>query len=490
MKRIVLLLLILLFTTTASADYILYVRMENRSGVSAQDDTMRSKKGDIVQIYPMPHTPTDTVMGEYAFLVVPDITAQAISEYKKNWKDTKMKAYRENKLDVDALNLKVGKIKKLNKLSDFTGKIKKKDNNDLISYGINRRVYLAKRPFIKLYNIITPMAHAETISKVCAVGSNCSDEDYNDLQVWEDAKDGDLVTETRQETAELYNDDGDIEYFFQIGGSTTNGTYYMKIEGATGERYNSDNNIGVGSGGQHETMAVVATEGAEWRIMDIWDNYTVLDGFLIEHDGGTRGGVYIEDGTTNTTISNMFFDGVAGNAEGLVHDKSGETTNVIYNSFVDCTGSGVGISTDLSSSITVYNSTITGCSTGLMSYNVASYAYNVVSVDNTTDFGTGFSGSWAGTNNASEDGTAPDTGEVTISTMTDEFVDVTAGAEDYSIKTGSNLIGAGTDNPGSGIYSDDIDEEARTSTWDIGIDELLEGAPATRRIMFILQEKI
>jgi len=48
---------------------------------------------------------------------------------------------------------------------------------------------------------------------------------------------------------------------------------------------------------------------------------------------------------------------------------------------------------------------------------------------------------------------------------------------DFSLVVGSNSIGNGTDNPGSGLYSDDIIGTARTSTWDIGAFEYL--APAT-----------
>lgn len=51
---------------------------------------------------------------------------------------------------------------------------------------------------------------------------------------------------------------------------------------------------------------------------------------------------------------------------------------------------------------------------------------------------------------------------------------------DFSLKnfTGTGkIIGMGTDNPGSGLYSDDILGNARTSTWDIGAFEYVSAGP-------------
>jgi hypothetical protein len=37
-------------------------------------------------------------------------------------------------------------------------------------------------------------------------------------------------------------------------------------------------------------------------------------------------------------------------------------------------------------------------------------------------------------------------------------------------------VGTGTDDPGAGLYSDDITGTARTSVWDIGADEYVAAA--------------
>jgi hypothetical protein len=50
-----------------------------------------------------------------------------------------------------------------------------------------------------------------------------------------------------------------------------------------------------------------------------------------------------------------------------------------------------------------------------------------------------------------------------------EYVDKDSG--DFSLKNTGNCYDNGTDDPGSGLYSDDITGFSRTSTWDIGAFE-------------------
>lgn len=71
------------------------------------------------------------------------------------------------------------------------------------------------------------------------------------------------------------------------------------------------------------------------------------------------------------------------------------------------------------------------------------------------------------------------TGDVdNIAINTTNFTNVTGGSEDFALPLGSGLIGVGTDDPGSGLYSDDINGETRTSTWDIGADEYVAAGPS------------
>lgn len=63
---------------------------------------------------------------------------------------------------------------------------------------------------------------------------------------------------------------------------------------------------------------------------------------------------------------------------------------------------------------------------------------------------------------------------IAVSTSTGaKFTNVTAGSEDLHINTGSSLIDVGTNDPGSGLFSDDLDGVTRSGTWDIGADEFV-----------------
>jgi len=75
-----------------------------------------------------------------------------------------------------------------------------------------------------------------------------------------------------------------------------------------------------------------------------------------------------------------------------------------------------------------------------------------------------------GSNNASSDSTG-NTGLQNLSSA-DQFVNITEGSEDLHLKSGSDLIDAGTDL--SSYFTDDIDGQSRTDAWDIGADERSE----------------
>ena len=98
------------------------------------------------------------------------------------------------------------------------------------------------------------------------------------------------------------------------------------------------------------------------------------------------------------------------------------------------------------------------------------YAYNCIVFNNSDDF----KGTITIDHCASDDldGTNP----VDISpgaTEADDweacFTDYANG--DFSLKSDSVCVGAGVDDPGSGLYSDDILGNTRTSPWDIGAFE-------------------
>ncbi len=115
----------------------------------------------------------------------------------------------------------------------------------------------------------------------------------------------------------------------------------------------------------------------------------------------------------------------------------------------------------------------TGFYTGGSRYR---YAYNNISLGNSS---ADFSGSWtAASNNISSDTSAPGTNSLTSQVAADLMTDPDNG--DYTLKTGSNAIGAGTDL--SAYFTTDITGAIR-STWDIGAFAYISGGGDTELVL-------
>jgi hypothetical protein len=74
---------------------------------------------------------------------------------------------------------------------------------------------------------------------------------------------------------------------------------------------------------------------------------------------------------------------------------------------------------------------------------------------------------------ASDDGDGTNSVAPSGGNWANEFND--HGNGDFTLLAGGNCKNGGTDNPGAGLFLDDIDGETRSSPWDIGADELLGG---------------
>jgi hypothetical protein len=82
--------------------------------------------------------------------------------------------------------------------------------------------------------------------------------------------------------------------------------------------------------------------------------------------------------------------------------------------------------------------------------------------------GSSFNGTITVDHCCSDDGTGTNAQTPSGGVWTNEFV---TDGSDFALKVGGNCVGNGSDDPGAGLYSDDITGTARTSTWDIGADE-------------------
>ena len=69
---------------------------------------------------------------------------------------------------------------------------------------------------------------------------------------------------------------------------------------------------------------------------------------------------------------------------------------------------------------------------------------------------------------ASDDGDGTNAVAPSGANWANEFSNAAGG--DFTLVAGGNCEGGGTDDPGSGLYSNDMDGDAYTSPWSIGVD--------------------
>jgi len=542
MKKALLFLMMMMVCSSAfaqiaekekTADYWVYVRLEDRSGVTTADDAGRSKAGDVVAVLPVSpqYIPSETEKKEW-MIYKASLTESQVSEMLTPWVETKTKtesiiipkevyedtaqkeaylksiravsissatagtksysvsavveyeksiAYRKNKLDTSALGVKVEKGLVPTKIDASKISVDVKTTADLSRYETKRKVYAYfKRPFLKLTRAFIKPAFAETVSTINKTG-----EDYNTITLWEDAVDGDLVTATSQPTAHVYNDDGDLnDGLIVVDGSTTNSSYYMKITAPSGERHN-------GTFGSGATITYTSSLINQTMIV-LKDNYIIFEWITIS-------GMTADDWTTN------YFIGIGGSNNNITirYNLIGNTNLSSTKSIGYCIGlgpfeaatnifiyrniianvaannvSGIFLgATGNTTSAFVYNNTVyntdngTGTDTGITCADESFTCSNNLVNDCGTDFT--FGASTTHDYNAASDSTA-DSEANNINTISDaDFIS----SSNFHLATGSDAIDVGYDF--GSPYNVDIDGTTVTGTWDIGADEYVAAGGAT-----------
>lgn len=471
MRKYLLAIGLLLLSQTAQAqDYWLYIRTKDRPGLTLDDDPGRSKRGDIVDVLPCndQFVPSEWEKKEYLIIRVHGNPALDLRTLKEPYYDgllpngsPKIKAYRRKKLDLSWLSKeqeKPGILDVTVEAQTIFGNVSEKTDIDFANYEGKVWIYAnIVRPLQIASNFLVRPAYAETISTINKTG-----ETYNTLTIWEDTVDGNLVGETRQETADCYDDDGVLTDSFLIDGSTTDATYYMKVTSPVGERH---------SGAIASGFKLKSNGG-----YTIWnkDSYSVFSYLIVDQFGQ---GVVIESDYRYFTLHHSFiYSSVASGSSG-VYTSGGLSAwnNVVYD---------VGNAYEAAFYVDggtsyLYNNTIHGVYRGYYAVGGSVYAYNNLALEIISG-GTGFIGDFAGGGyNCSVDDTADNdadiaTGAIVNVTATDQVTDLAS--DDFTVKdTDADIYNAGTDNPGSGLYSDDLKYFTRTSTWDIGAFEYDDG---------------
>lgn len=272
--------------------------------------------------------------------------------------------------------------------------------------------------------------------------------DYTGLAAWEAGEQGDLVAADEIAVAECYsmNDAAQLN----INGWTTDATRYIRIYTPVSERHDGKWN-----------SSKFRKEHNSWVII-VQENFVRIDGLQLQltRSDGERSAIRLfgPGASSDIRISNNIIRGIiSGTAvcEGINFVFGAAPTevwnNIIYdfiNGVTDCCGILV---TDGTKDL--YNNTVYNCFTG---YSRTGGTVNATNCG-AAECNTGFSGTINQTTNSS---------------VTPTFED--EGADDFHLASSDTTWhDQGTDDPGSGLFSDDIDGETRSSPWDIGADEVV-----------------
>lgn len=306
--------------------------------------------------------------------------------------------------------------------------------------------------------------------------------DYSSLSAAEAGEQGNLVTLDRYLVIECYAMNDSTACAF--AGWTTDATRYISVIVPTAERH----------GGKYNTSKYYHSGGVEVSTNAINIEFIGLQfirsGIVNQEASGILIGT-ASSGAITVRVDKCLFSvngtGGSGGYYGIsISDGNVVDTVTVTNCvFQDCYntdyptsgGAGAGLKTIYCYQLYLYNNTFYKNSSNVYWSDHASFTItaknNLAAASRATN--SDFVGTYdTASHNASSDGTAPGTSSRTNQTFT--FVS-TSGTYDLHLQ--SSDAGAkdyGVSDPGSGLYSDDIDGNTRSGSWDIGADEVTGGA--------------
>ncbi len=450
-----LLILLSVSFTCMAQDYWVYIRTYDKYALSDADSVGRSKAGDIVDIRPVNPTtyPSEKSQLEWCIIKVSGLIDEDIDKYTRPWLDQDtIKSYRKYKIDIGALNLKIGLDEVVKNFSSIESSISEKTELDLIAYKIKQKWYFVTYPF--------------QIEKAYAIDStstiNKAGEDFDTLTAWEDAKDG----ETGQQTAQVFDDQGTLADAVIIDGHTaTDYTDNMVVTAIEAERHDGIEGTGV----------FISKSQGFGQIISASDEFTVIEWVELKNTSGDGDGL---DLGTNGSIGRFLLIYENGR-NGVVRIGTG---CILHNSMV-YSNPGIGIVNVFGdvNNVSTYNNGSSGLKRGGFA---TADVRNVISVGNGgDDFAVDTGGNWGVSNfNLDEDGTAP--GATTVTTTQDLTTVFFTSASDLHLRSGADAVDAGED-LGS-PFDFDIDNVERTGTWDIGADQFVGAVSDVGQIIMIM----
>ena len=297
--------------------------------------------------------------------------------------------------------------------------------------------------------------------------------DYTSLSAWEAAQQGDL-TGVRDEIARaVYYALADT-MALTIDGWTTSATQYITTECDPTGRH-----AGAWDGDKYNIRGLVTVN----------ETYTRIDGIQVEQPTtGSNDGIKFT--AANCRFSNAILKGNSSRiALWVWFSGSMQAWNIVAHGWTTATYAPVYV--DLGTTLNLYNASVYCADTSrcyqLWTVTSVLNAYNCVGYNTGTNpvFHNRADGTLGGDYNCSSDTSSPGVNSLDNRGLADiDWVSTGSGTEDLHIQATSDLIDAGTNDPGAGLFSDDIDGVTRTGTWDIGADEYVAAAPSAVNVVY------
>ena len=309
--------------------------------------------------------------------------------------------------------------------------------------------------------------------------------DYTSLSAFVTGEARDLVTEDEISVAKCRCTNGSADSTnITINGFTTDSTHYVKIW------TDPSDTRGDGRGGSYRHLGIWPSSGKIYRFnarFYISNNYVCVDGLAIKASSGVTTGVIYANTVSGIKVSNCYTENI-GYGSAVAAEKSTitvwNTIGVISGGY-DHAACVAFLARTTPASISAYNCTGNSISIchgifGINTSNVHSYAYNCIG-ESQGGYYAEYSACYQlcntskkilGDYNISDDTSAP--GDNSIHSVTLTYKDKSN--KDFHLSSSdTDAIDSGMEDPGSGLYDDDIDGDSRPqgSGWDIGADEFV-----------------
>jgi hypothetical protein len=505
MKKLLFILLFCLFTTNLFAaellcrakkhylDDLTQSEVDTLTPEAKEQYLARSQIGDIVVVRPDGWLwGKEECLPNYVVVKVPQVTFEEAQIYEESLQDTtnpeNPKLLRHRKYALPKADIETAKANKLNSItlikSALTTKLKTKTGAEdevikpskNIVYSYWRRLTKRLNPYLKTaFNFYVKKCYAAQFLYKTVKPSGG---DYTSIEACLDANEQDLT--------------GDGWFDVEIDGTwssadttvvtdnnyTTTSVDYINIYTTATARHK-----GVWS----TSYYILSCQGLYGSAFTMTTNIR-LTGIQISYSGASGSGYYgygIEmDADTGETqnLSNCIIKSVPNSANETAiptWNSNGGTVN-IWNNVLYNTGRGINCgSYPAAYTINIFNNTFgyaIGDNITIKGGNPTYTLKNNLAQGGTTDYDIS-NATPVSADNIASDTSSPNNEWDSINVV---FVNEGAGTEDFHLDATdtSGAVGGGTVDPGSGLFSDDIDGDARGAAWDIGADEYVSAGGA------------